>query len=165
MKNLRAPLAGEAALEAAEDDLRALLDDGPINGGALIPAGGAFIVPEDAAEQLGRYVQQLGRIVAAMQRRMDDLERESARRVTISHAQALALQKRIRARAAAICARYDLGAPGDQAAFRAAIKRAILQRYAIRDLHDLPLAALDDAGNQADTFTDARLMLERRAGP
>lgn len=124
--------------------------------------------PEDDADalaaiaQLGGYVSQLGRIVAAMQRRMDEMEMESRRKLTISHADALNLQKLIRQRAADICAQYQLTSAQDAAAFRAAIKKAVLTRHGIRDLHDLPLAALDGAGDQIAHYASMALVMERR---
>lgn len=124
--------------------------------------GGAFIVPEQTAADLSAHVQQLGRIVALMLRKMDEMEAESARRVTVNHAQALALTARIRARAAEICAVYDLTGQGDAAAFRAAIKKAVLGRFGIRDLHDLPLRALVEAERMIDNYANIALVMERR---
>ena len=124
--------------------------------------------PEDmdaaiaAIAQLGGYVSQLGRIVAAMQRRMDEMEQESRRKLTISHADALNLQKLIRQRAAEICAQYQLKSAQDAAAFRAAIKKAVLTRHGIRDVHDLPLIALDGARDQIAHYASMALVMERR---
>lgn len=126
------------------------------------PNGGAFIVPEQAAADLAAHVQQLGRIVALMLRKMDEMEEASARRVTVNHAQALALTTRIRERAAEICAAFDLQDKADAAAFRAAIKKAVLGRFGIRDLHDLPLRALQDAERMIDNFASISLVMERR---
>ena len=118
--------------------------------------------PEDYVDRLAASVGQLGRIVAAMMRRMDEMEKESARRVTISHAQALQLQRAIRARAADICRQYALNDPQDAAAFRAAIKKELLARWQVRDLHDLPLNALAAAGEQIARYADFGLVMERR---
>ena len=117
---------------------------------------------ENLCQELAAYVQQLGRIVAAMQRRMDEMEQESARRATISHAQALQLQRAIRARAAEICRQYALNDPQDAAAFRAAIRKELLARWQVRDLHDLPLNALCGAGEQIARYADFGLVMERR---
>ena len=126
-----------------------------------LETGGDLITREDA-EQLRLCVAQLGRIVATMQRRMDEMEKERAQRVTVSHAQALAMQKRMRYRAAAICEKYALSSPEDAAAFRKAMKAAVLSRFGVRDLHDLPLYALEDAERQIDGYADIGLVMERR---
>ena len=124
------------------------------------PYGEAEESPEIAL--LGAYVAQLGRVVAALQRRLDETEREQARRITVTHAQALQLQGMIWHRAAAICEKYGLADKKDAAAFRAAIKKAVLNRHAVRDLHDMPLCALDDAGRQIENYADISLVMERR---
>ena len=126
------------------------------------PNGGAFIVPEQTAADLSAHVQQLGRIVALMLRKMDEMEEASARRVTVNHAQALALTTRIRERAAEICAAFDLQDRADTAVFRAAIKKAVTGRFGIQDLHDLPLRALPDAERMIDNYANITLVMERR---
>lgn len=113
-------------------------------------------------QRLGLYIGQLGRLVATMQARIDALERENGRRVTISHAQALALGRRISLRAGELCEKYRLDEKADQAAFRAAIKKAVLALHGIRDLHDLPLGSLDAAGRAIDNFVSIALVKERR---
>ena len=113
-------------------------------------------------QRLGLYIGQLGQLVAAMQARLDALERENGRKVTISHAQALSLGRRISLRAMELCEKYRLDGKADQAAFRAAIKKALLAQYAIRDLHDLPLGSLDAAGRAIDNFSSIALVRERR---
>lgn len=114
------------------------------------------------ARELAVYVAQLGRIVSRMQRKMDEMALESAQRVTVSHAQALQLQRMIRERTAAICRQYGLSAGPDAAAFRAAIKKEVLSRHGVRDLHDLPIAALPGAREQIGRYADFGLVMERR---
>lgn len=123
--------------------------------------GGAYLVPEQAARQLSADVQQLGRILAAVMQRMEEMERERAQ-VTISHDQVKALLARMRERAAEICAQYALAGDKDAAAFRAAIKKAVLARHGIRDLHDLPLRALDGAEKQIDRYANIGLVMQRK---
>ena len=113
-------------------------------------------------QRLGLYIGQLGQLVAAMQARLDALERENGRKVTISHAQALSLGRRISLRAMDLCEKYRLDGKADQAAFRAAIKKSVLAQHGIRDLHDLPLSSLDAAGRAIDNFTSIGLVRERR---
>lgn len=125
-------------------------------------AAGAYLVPEELVRALAANVQQLGRIVAAQQKRLDDMEREAARRVTVSHAQALALGRQIAARATKICQDYALPDPSDAAAVRRAIKKDVLTRYGIRDIHDLPLSCLDAAADRIARYMSIGLVKERR---
>ena len=113
-------------------------------------------------QQMGLYIAQLGQIVAALQLRLDSLEKESSRKITITHAQTLALGRRMGARARELCEKYQLNGNGDASAFRAAIKKAVLVRWSIRDLHDLPLKSLDAAGDMIDSYASIALVMERR---
>lgn len=128
----------------------------------IIKAEEIVALPAAELQRFSQYVDQLGQLVMAMQRRMDALEKESAQKVTISHEQSKALQKRSAKRAEGICEKYGLDPKADGAAFRAAIKKALLKEYQIKDLHDLPLRSLDGAGRIIDNFTDIALVMERR---
>ena len=113
-------------------------------------------------EQLGQYVAQMGKLMAAMQRRMDELEARQAR-VTISHGDVKRIGALIRMRADEICGRYDLRDRDSARIFRAAIKKDILKRYQVKDLHDVPEAMLPAVENQVTRWADIRLVMERRA--
>lgn len=129
---------------------------------AIIP-----IVPETAAqlaantEQLGTYLAQMAQIMAAMQRRLDEME-ETRRQVTANHEEVKQLGVLIRLRAAEYCEKYELDGPKDAAAVRAAIKRGILKRYGIKDLHDCPQIALGAIQKQVDRWADIRLVMKLR---
>lgn len=118
--------------------------------------------PEEALTRLGVYVSQLGRVVALMQARLDEMESERRQQVTVSHRQVLNLQRAIREKAQATCIKYTLHSRGDEAAFRAAMLKAVYQRNRIKNLHDLPLAALHAATEQIANFADYALVMERR---
>lgn len=112
-------------------------------------------------QQMGKYILQMGQIMGAMQKRLDDLEaRQKA--VTISHAEVKRLQARIRARADTWCVRYQLLDQESAKKARAAIKKELLRTYQVRDLHDLPAAMLAAAEQQVDEWTDIRLVMEQR---
>lgn len=116
---------------------------------------------QENVEQMGRYLMQMGQLVAQMQRRMDELEARQAA-VTISHMDAKQLMARIRWKAAETCRKYNLQDKGSPKIFRAAIKKDVLKRYQVKDLHDLPAAMLPAAEKQVDSWTDIRLVMERR---
>lgn len=116
---------------------------------------------QENVEQLGRYLAQMGQMMAAMQRRLDDMEARQAA-VTVSHGDVKKLNARIRYRADELCRKYSLTDPGSVKAFRAAIRKDLLTRYQVRDLHDLPAASLAGAENMVDSWVNIRLAMERR---
>ena len=112
-------------------------------------------------EQMGRYLMQMGQLVAQMQRRMDEMEARQTQ-VTISHADVKRLQGMIRARADELCEKYNLQDRDSPRIFRAAMKKDVLKRHQVKDLHDLPASALAGAEKQVDSWTNIRLIMERR---
>ena len=110
--------------------------------------------------QLSTYMVQLGQMIAAMQSRMDELEARQ-RRVTISHGDVKRIQQLIRIRAGEICGKYQLAAE-DGKAFRAAIRRDVLKRWGVKDLHDIPEAALGAVENAIGSWVNIRMVMERR---
>ncbi len=116
---------------------------------------------QESVEQMGRYLAQMGQLMATMQRRMDEMEARQAA-VTISHADVKRLQKMIRTRADEICRKYELQDKDSPKIFRAAIRKDLLKRFLVKDLHDLPAAALIRAEALADSWANIRLVMERR---
>ena len=110
----------------------------------IIKAGAGATELQANVAQLGQYIGQLGAIIGAMQRRMDEMEKQQAA-VTIRHDDVKRLQALIRMRAEQICGKYDLGDKDSPRIFRAAIKKDLQRRYAVKDLHDLPAAQLTGA--------------------
>jgi len=110
--------------------------------------------------QLSTYMVQLGQMIAAMQSRMDELEARQ-RQVTISHGDVKRIQQLIRIRATEICGKYQLEAE-DGKAFRAAIRRDVLKRWGVKDLHDIPEAALGAVESAIGSWVNIRMVMERR---
>lgn len=123
------------------------------------PRGQALTLAQNV-DQLGRYLQQMGALIGQMQRRMDELEAQQ-RAVTVSHADVLRLNGLIRARAAELCGRYGLGQPV-RADTRAAIRKDVLKKYGVKDLHDLPAANLAGCEETVRAWTSIRLMMDLR---
>ncbi len=117
---------------------------------------------QENVEQMRRYLMQMGQLVAQMQRRMDEMEARQAA-VTISHMDAKQLMARIRWRADEICRKNNLQDRDSPRIFRAAMKKDVLKRRQVKDLHDLPASALAGAEKQVDSWTNIRLIMERRA--
>lgn len=113
-------------------------------------------------EQMGALLMRMGQVIGTMQRRMDEMEARQAA-VTVTHKDVLRLMARIRWRAQETGRKYSLEDLESQKIFRAAIKKDVLRRNQVRDLHDLPAAALPAAEKQVDGWADIRLVMERRA--
>lgn len=127
------------------------------------------LLPETAVqlhqnvEQMGALLMQMGQAISMMQKRMEALEARQAQ-VTISHAEAKRLQVLIRMRADQICGKYSLQDKDSPRIIRAAIKKDVLRRANVKDLHDIPEAKLEGTERQIDSWTSIKLVMERRAG-
>ena len=125
----------------------------------IIPTAAAAL--QGNVEQLGAYLTQMGQIMLQLQRRLDELEMKQKMQ-TLSHDEVLQLMLKIRLRAAEYCTRYELNDRKEEAAVRAAIKKAVLKQQGIRDLHDCPQIALEGVVKLIDRWTDIRLVMKMR---
>ena len=121
------------------------------------------VVLADNVQRMGQYIGQLGQMIAAMQRRMDEMEKQQAA-VTIRHEDVKRLLGLIRMRAEQICGKYELTDRDSPRIFRAAIKKDLLKRFGVKDLHDVPAAMLAGAESMVNSWTSVRLVMERRNG-
>ena len=112
-------------------------------------------------EQMGVLMMRMGQVISTMQRRLDDLEERQAK-ITISHGEVKRVQGLIRCRADEICQKYSLEDPESRKAFRAAIKKDVLRRWQVKDLHDIPEAAISAVDNLISGWTNIRMVMERR---
>lgn len=129
---------------------------------AVLPLSKVPALHEDV-EKLGIYLGQLGAIIGAMQRRMDEMEKQQAA-VTIRHEDVKRLQAMIRMRAEQICGKYELTDKDSPRIFRAAIKKDLLRRFGVKDLHDVPAAQLAGAESLVNGWTNIRMVMDRRRG-
>ena len=125
------------------------------------------LLPETAVQlhqdvqQMGEMMVRMGQLITAMQRRMDEMEARQEK-ITVSHRDVLQLMARIRWKAGEICGKYNLQDKESGKKIRAAIRKDVLRRAQVKDLHDLPAAMLPAAEKQIDSWTDIRLIMERR---
>lgn len=117
---------------------------------------------QENVQQLGGILSQMGRMMAAMQMRLDELESRE-RQATASHEEVKHLMVLIRLRADEWCEKYALTDAGSVKAARAAIKKDVLSRYGVKDLHDVPAIALQAVEAQISRWTSIRLAMDRRA--
>lgn len=125
------------------------------------------LLPETAVQlhqdvqQMGEMMVRMGQLITAMQRRMDEMEARQEK-ITVSHRDVLQLMARIRWKAGEICGKYNLHDKESGKKIRAAIRKDVLRRAQVKDLHDLPAAMLPAVEKQIDSWTDIRLIMERR---
>lgn len=110
-----------------------------------------------AASQVLTVANQLIGVVARLEARIAALEDDG--KVTILHQDALKLGQLIKARARVLADKYQLGPAGERR-IRAAIKRAVLAQYGIRDLHDLPARRLAAARMLIDGWSSYQAIRE-----
>ena len=126
-------------------------------------------VPEHSAElsdisqikELGRYMEQMAAIVAMLRKEVDSLQK-NAQQVTVSHQQALQLQRLMRNRAEEICAQYELDPAKHAAAIRREIRKQLLDAEGISDLHDMPLANREPAAIWIKSWHMFSIVMKRR---
>lgn len=123
---------------------------------------GYVVIREEDAQIFSRQVRELTAALLMLQKEVEQMKRDNAQRVTVNHQQARGLASRIRERAEALCDKYDLDPKVHSAAFRAAIKRDVLNGCGVKDAHDIPLRDLELAMQQIDAWTSYALVRKRR---
>lgn len=124
---------------------------------------GYVVIREEDAQIFSREVRELTAALLMLQKEVEELKRDNAQKVTVNHQQAKGLAARIRQRADALCEKYDLDPKVHGAAFRAAIKRDVLNGCGVKDPHDIPLRDLPLCMEQIDAWTSYALVRKRRA--
>jgi hypothetical protein len=112
-------------------------------------------------EALGAYLVQMGQMMNRMQKRLDEME-ENQRKITLTHQDVKDLQGLIRLRAMEYCEKYQITDPACLRKVSAAMKKAVLTRYGVKDLHDVPAIARSAVEAQICHFTDIRLVMKCR---
>lgn len=133
----------------------------------IIPMGpredpGYVVIREEDAQIFSRQVRELTAALLMLQKEVEELKRDNAQKVSVNHQQAKGLAARIRQRADALCEKYDLDPKVHGAAFRAAIKRDVLNGCGVKDPHDIPLRDLPLCMEQIDAWTSYALVRRRR---
>ena len=131
--------------------------------------GGNFVVitaqtmnqMQENAQRMSEMILQLGTMIGTMQRRMDELE-DRQRQVTVSHGDVKRIQQLIRIRAQDLGQKYGVPDPETGKILRAAMKKDVLKRWGVKDLHDLPEAALAAVENAIGGWVNIRMVMERR---
>ena len=119
-----------------------------------------LVMAEDV-KLLGQYLKQMGNMMAAMQKRMDEMEARQ-RQGTVTHEEVKRIQRLIRMRAQELCDKYSLEDNESPKVIRKAIRADVMKRWGVRDLHDLPEAAAAAVRNAVGGWVNIRLVMERR---
>lgn len=127
-----------------------------------------IILPENVlstlnnnVNELGKYLTDLSRIIVTMQNRIEELEANRIA-VTVSHAQVNQIRQMIRTCADDICNKYMIQ---DKKKICAAIRKDLMKRYRIKDLHDLPANAIAGAMAYIEHYSNIRLFMQLKNGP
>ena len=127
-----------------------------------------FPVPMETAKDLRESVGNMQILIAQMARLIHDTRKQmeemqaAQRQVTVTHAEVKRLQAAIREAADEFCRRHFFEDPKDAQAVRADIKKTILSRWQVKDLHDLPQIALGPAGKLIEGYGNIRLVYRLR---
>ena len=127
-----------------------------------------YLTPVRTAKDLRESVGQMQILMARMAKLLQDtrerMEEMQARekQVTATHAEVKRIQAAIRAAADDFCGRHGLTEPEDVRAVRADIKKTVLSRWQVTDLHDIPQVALGSVGKLIGTYGNIRLVLRLR---
>ena len=119
------------------------------------------VVMADDVRLLGQYLKQMGNMMAAMQKRMDEMEARQ-RQVTVTHEEVKRIERLIRMRAQELCDKYSLEDNESPKVIRKAIRADVMKRWGVKDLHDLPEAAAAAVRNAVGGWVNIRLVMERR---
>ena len=112
-------------------------------------------------EALGAYLVQMGQMMNRIQKRLNEME-ENQKKITLTHQEVKELQGLIRLRAREYCEKYQITDPACLRKVSAAMKKAVLTRYGVKDLHDVPAIARSAVDAQICHFTDIRLVMKCR---
>jgi Cu/Ag efflux protein CusF len=112
-------------------------------------------------EALGAYLVQMGQMMNRIQKRLNEME-ENQKKITLTHQEVKDLQVLIRLRAMEYCEKYQITDPACLRKVSAAMKKAVLTRYGVKDLHDVPAIARSAVEAQICHFTDIRLVMKCR---
>ena len=112
-------------------------------------------------EQLGAYLVQMAQLMNRMQHRLDEME-ENQRKVSLTHEDVKGIQMMIRLRTTEYCEKYRINTKECNRKISAAMKKAILTRYGVKDLHDVPAIARSAVEAQINHWSDSRLMMSCR---
>lgn len=113
---------------------------------------------QESEVRLMHQVSEFGRLLVALEERNRNLQRLIETRLTVTSAQAMALQKAVAKRARVLCAMNDLEYSTCGGKVRAAIYRALKQEYTVSAYGDIPAALYASALDIVNEWTSFELI-------
>ena len=111
--------------------------------------------------ELQIIVAQLARLVRDTRTQLEDMQSQQ-RQVTLNHGEVKKINAAIRAAADAFCERHGFGDVADRRAVRADIRKTVLGRWQVKDLHDVPQIALGNVYKLIENYGNIRLVYRLR---
>ena len=127
-----------------------------------------FPMPVDTAKDLRQSVgdlqmmiAQLARLIQDTRRQMEDMQ-AAQRQVTVIHGEVKKINAAIRAAADDFCSRHGFTDAGELRTVRADIRKNVLTRWQVKDLHDIPQIALGNVYKMIWNYTNIKLVFRLR---
>ena len=127
-----------------------------------------FLLPATTARDLRKSVGDMQLLIAQMARLIRDTRQQmeemqsQQRQVTVNHGEVKKINAVIRAAAADFCDRHGFTDPADARAVRADIRKTVLGRWQVKDLHDIPQIALGNVYQLIGNYGNIRLVFRLR---
>ena len=124
-------------------------------------------IPETAQElkqsvgEMQLILVQMARLIRETRQQMEAMQAQQ-RQVTVSHAEVKRIQAAIRAAADGFCDRHGFAEAADLRAVRSDIKKTVLGRWQVKDLHDVPQIALGSVFKLIENYGNIRLVFRLR---
>ena len=156
-----------AKTEQAERELKkSMIPKGSENG--LQATGGTIEqLMRPMLESMGRFMQQMSEAVEhiataqdVMRNRMEALEKQSRLETPVTDRQARYLSDAAREKAAELLAKKDISEKKAFAKMAGIIRKAVLQRYGVGSLREIPRCEYSVALSQIESWNNARIVME-----
>lgn len=127
-----------------------------------------FAINQDEALSFYKSVGEMRTMIAQMARLLQDTRNQmeemqgQLKKVTVTHDEVKQVQALIRKAAEDFCFRYGFSDPADLRTVRADLRKTILNRWQVKDLHDIPQVALGNVGKLIETYGNIRLVYQLR---
>lgn len=128
--------------------------------GYLLPATTARDLRKSVGE-MQLILAQMARLVRETRQQMEEMQAQQ-RQVTASHGEVKKINAAIRAAADDFCNRQGFTDAADLRAVRADIRKTVLMRWQVKDLHDIPQIALGNVHKLIGSYGNIRLVFRLR---
>ena len=128
--------------------------------GYLLPAATARDLRKSVGE-MQLILAQMARLVQDTRQQMEEMQSQQ-RQVTVNHGEVKKINAVIRSAAADFCNRHGFTDAADLRTVRADIRKAVLTRWQVKDLHDIPQIALGNVYKLIGNYGNIKLVFRLR---